>query len=74
MSSRQGTDDIAPFFKLMLGVSLSMGTDSHGASQLRFISFGLAAARMAGIDSERILNFMTRDKLMTWAASVRDKS
>ena len=56
------------------GCRISMGTDSHGASQLRFIAFGLAAARMAGVDPERILNFMTRDDLLTWAAGVRDKS
>jgi hypothetical protein len=27
---------------------------------------------MAGIDPERILNFMTREELLSWAESVRD--
>ena len=56
------------------GCRISIGTDSHGALQLRFIAFGLAAAYMAGVDPSRILNFMTREELLTWAASVRDKA
>lgn len=56
------------------GCRISIGTDAHGPSQLRFIDFGLAAARLAGIDSERILNFMTRDELVDWAASVRQNA
>ncbi len=56
------------------GCRISIGTDSHGSSQLRFIAFGLAAAHIAGIDPERILNFMTRKELLTWAASVRDNT
>ena len=53
------------------GCRISIGTDSHGASQLRFIAFGLAAARTADLDPSRILNFMTGEQLRTWAASVR---
>lgn len=54
------------------GCRLSIGTDSHGPSQLQFIQFGLAAARRAGIDRSRILNFMTRQELMNWVQSVRN--
>jgi len=54
------------------GCRISIGTDSHGPSQLRFIQFGLAAARRAGIDRSRILNFMTRQELMNWVQSVRN--
>jgi histidinol phosphatase-like PHP family hydrolase len=53
------------------GCRISIGTDSHGPSQLRFIEFGLAAARLGGIDPGRILNFMSRQELLNWAASVR---
>jgi histidinol phosphatase-like PHP family hydrolase len=56
------------------GCRISIGTDSHGVSQLRFITFGLAAAHMADIDPERILNFMTREELLTWAEGVRDNA
>jgi len=55
------------------GCRISIGTDSHGPSQLRFIEFGLAAARRSGIDRSRILNFMTRKELLNWAQRVRDK-
>jgi DNA polymerase (family 10) len=56
------------------GCRISIGTDSHGPSQLRFIEFGLAAACMGGIDRSRILNFMAREELVAWAASVRERS
>ena len=53
------------------GCRISLGTDSHGPSQLRFIAFGLAAAIAGGIESGRILNFMTREQLLTWAEGLR---
>ncbi len=54
------------------GCRISIGTDSHGPSQLRFIQYGLAAARQAGIARNQILNFMTRGELMTWVNGVRN--
>jgi putative hydrolase len=56
------------------GCRISIGTDSHGPSQLRFIEFGLAAASLAGIDPTRMLNFMSREKLLDWVESVRERS
>jgi histidinol phosphatase-like PHP family hydrolase len=55
------------------GCRISIGTDSHGPSQLEFIEFGLAAALKAKIDPDRILNFMSRATLMEWAAGQRDR-
>jgi histidinol phosphatase-like PHP family hydrolase len=55
------------------GCRISIGTDSHGPSQLRFIQFGLAAAVRGRIDRRRILNFLTRQELLDWATSVRNK-
>jgi putative hydrolase len=55
------------------GCRISIGTDSHGPPQLEFIEFGLAAALKAKVDPERILNFMTREKLIEWAAALRDR-
>jgi histidinol phosphatase-like PHP family hydrolase len=56
------------------GCRISLGTDSHGPSQLRFIEFGLASAMMAGIKRDRILNFMNREQLLTWVATVREQT
>jgi histidinol phosphatase-like PHP family hydrolase len=53
------------------GCRISLGTDSHGPSQLRFIAFGLAAALTGGIDRSRILNFMAREELLGWAGRLR---
>jgi putative hydrolase len=55
------------------GCRISLGTDSHGPSQLRFIELGLASALTAGIKPERILNFMTAEELLRWVARVRDQ-
>ena len=53
------------------GSRISIGTDAHGASQLRFIEFGLASALRAKIDPGRILNFMDRNELLTWATKLK---
>jgi histidinol phosphatase-like PHP family hydrolase len=53
------------------GCRISLGTDSHGPSQLRFMDFSLAAAISAGIPRERILNFMEADQLLAWASQLR---
>ena len=49
------------------GCRISLGTDSHGEPQLEFIEFGLAAALKGKLDPERILNFMSREDLLSWA-------
>ena len=56
------------------GCRISIGTDSHDPLQLRFVEFALAAASIAGLRRDRILNFMTKAELLDWAASVRDHS
>jgi histidinol phosphatase-like PHP family hydrolase len=53
------------------GCRISLGTDSHDPLQLRFIDFALAAVALAGVNGDRVLNFMTRDELLSWAAAVR---
>jgi histidinol phosphatase-like PHP family hydrolase len=53
------------------GCRISIGTDSHGPSQLVFIEFGLASVLSAGISRERILNFMSRHDLLDWAEAIR---
>jgi histidinol phosphatase-like PHP family hydrolase len=56
------------------GCRISIGTDSHGPSQLRFMEFGLASALSAGVKRDRILNFMTAEKLLDWVGSVCERS
>jgi histidinol phosphatase-like PHP family hydrolase len=53
------------------GVRISLGTDSHHPWQLLYMDFSLAAACLAQIPPDRILNFMTLDKLKAWISSVR---
>jgi histidinol phosphatase-like PHP family hydrolase len=53
------------------GCRISLGTDSHDPLQMRFMEYALAAALLAGIKRERILNFMPGDELLKWAANFR---
>lgn len=55
------------------GCRISLGTDSHGAAQLRFMEYSAAAALMAGLPKNRVLNFMSRDELLEWASTIREK-
>ena len=54
------------------GVRISIGTDAHAPEQLDFIEIGLAAASMAGISKERLLNFLPLPELLAWARRIRD--
>jgi DNA polymerase (family 10) len=56
------------------GCRISLGTDSHGAAQLRFMEYSAAAALIAGIRKDRILNFMSRDELLAWSGQLRESS
>ena len=49
------------------GARIAINTDAHAPEQLAFVELGLAAALMAGIPAERIVNFMPLDKLLAWA-------
>jgi histidinol phosphatase-like PHP family hydrolase len=55
------------------GCRISFGTDSHGPTQLRFMAFAAASALRAGINRDRILNFMAREELSAWVRSVRER-
>jgi DNA polymerase (family X) len=55
------------------GVRISIGTDAHSTSELRFMEYGLAAAIRAGIPRERILNFQPREDVLEWAVSSRGR-
>jgi histidinol phosphatase-like PHP family hydrolase len=56
------------------GVRISLGTDAHHPWQLEFIELGLAAALLARIPAERIVNFLPVAQLKKWVASVRARS
>jgi histidinol phosphatase-like PHP family hydrolase len=53
------------------GVRISLGTDAHHPEQLAFMELSLAAACLARIPPERIVNFMPLADLKRWIAGVR---
>ena len=53
------------------GCRISLGTDAHHPWQLEFIELGLAAALIAKIPAERIVNFMSILQVKEWVAGVR---
>jgi histidinol phosphatase-like PHP family hydrolase len=56
------------------GTQISIGTDAHHPVELGFIEFGLAAAAIAEIPRDRILNYGTVEELLEWTASLRDRA
>jgi putative hydrolase len=55
-------------------VRISIGTDAHHPVELAFVDLGLAAAAIAGIPRERILNFSPAQEILAWTASLRDRA
>ena len=53
------------------GARISLGTDAHHAHQLEFIELGLAAALLAKIPPDRVVNFMELASLRAWVAKLR---
>jgi putative hydrolase len=56
------------------GCRISIGTDAHHPHQLGFIELGLAAALLAKVPADRIVNFLACDELLAWVASIRTRS
>ena len=53
------------------GCRISIGTDAHYPWELSVMPFGLAAAILAGIRKERILNLRPVEEVLAWTASHR---
>lgn len=56
------------------GCRVAIDTDAHSVMELAFVDFGLAAALGAGIAPERIVNFQTREDVLAWTASLRERA
>ena len=53
------------------GCRISIGTDAHHPDELANVEFSLAAALLAEIPAERMINFLPLEELRRWADSVR---
>jgi histidinol phosphatase-like PHP family hydrolase len=53
------------------GARVSIGTDAHQPAELAFMEFGLAAAILADVPKERILNFASREDVLAWTRGER---
>ena len=53
---------------------VSIGTDAHDPTEMRFVDIGVAAAAKAGIPRSRILNALTRDELLAWVVERRARA
>jgi histidinol phosphatase-like PHP family hydrolase len=56
------------------GTRVSIGTDAHHPVELGFVELGIAAAVLAGIPRERILNHGTVEDLLAWTASLKARA
>ncbi len=55
------------------GCRISLGTDAHAPSQLAYMELSLAAASLAKIPDDRILNFMPVKELLGWVENVKGR-
>ena len=55
------------------GCRISIGTDAHHPPQLEFIELGLAAALIAKIPADRVINFLPLTELQDWVVRVRER-
>jgi histidinol phosphatase-like PHP family hydrolase len=53
-----------------VGVRISIGSDAHATDQLAALDYGVAAARLAGIPAEQIVNCMSAEELIAWSRSL----
>ena len=53
------------------GCRISLGTDAHHPWQLEYMDLALAAACIAKIPQERIINFMSVPSLLDWVKGLR---
>lgn len=56
------------------GVRISLGTDAHDPEELAYMELSLAAALLARIPAERIINFMPLAELTAWIGKVRERA
>ena len=56
------------------GIRISLGTDAHHPDEFAYVELSLAAALLAKIPAERIINFMPLEELNAWIARVRLKA
>lgn len=56
------------------GIRISPGTDAHDPEELAYMELSLAAAMLARIPADRIVNFMPLPELTAWIARVRDRT
>jgi histidinol phosphatase-like PHP family hydrolase len=56
------------------GAWVSVGTDAHRVEELHYIELGVATVILADFPPERVLNFLSREKLLDWVAGRRSSS
>ena len=56
------------------GCRISIGTDAHTPGELTVIWIGVAAAILAGLRREQILNYCTAEELAAWVRRRRDRA
>ena len=68
---RQDLDVASLRFVAEAGCRVAIDTDAHQPHELAFVEFGLAAAIRAGIQRDRIVNFLPHDELLAWSRASR---
>jgi len=64
--SRQDLDHVLAARALDYGCLFAIDSDAHVPNQLWYAETAIAQARLAGIPSERVINYWERDRLLGW--------
>jgi histidinol phosphatase-like PHP family hydrolase len=70
--SRQDLDFTLARRALAAGCLFALDSDAHSSAELRYADTAIAHARLAGIPASRIINCWELDRLLEWAAKLRD--
>ena len=55
------------------GRRISIGTDAHTPGELYVMWIGVAAAILAGLRREQLLNYLSADELAAWVRKTQEK-
>jgi histidinol phosphatase-like PHP family hydrolase len=66
--ARQDLDYVIAERAIAAGCLFAADSDAHQTSELPYVDFAIAHARLAGVPAERVINCWPLDRLLTWLA------
>lgn len=71
--ARQDVDHDLARVAVEAGCLFALDSDAHSVPELRYAETAIAHARLAGVPVDRVINYWTVDRLLTWTARAFDR-